>query len=357
MTVKIWRLLFGVSLFGAGTVTGMAQEVDEDAEMVLDPYEVVVLVDSVQEDMLPPNDTLSPAWTSVGVLSLFFMPPGLVEGVSGVTSLANRDRDADTAVGLEYLAQTFNFKAAVMGLVNQLDLNSNWLIYDVQQRDFSKLSGETVKQIFLGSPVDYVFLVRPRYLFAPDLDQVRASFTVRFYAHTNKVVGRLRATYERTYEYVSPSRGKILRPFREGEKEGLLEEIEIRFASQLDRYPQNEKAYQQERDSAIGLVRNRDTILPSTALLEGWPGTTLDVELRKATEHVTRMMQLDLADIRPLRKEQGDYVRFTALGRSGRPDNMRGYVVAELGENTIYRVRNGNMYSVPKVEVEIPPEE
>jgi hypothetical protein len=139
----------------------------------------------------------------------------------------------------------------------------------------------------------------------------------------------------------------MLRPFREGEKENLIENIEIRFASQLERYPQNGRAYQKERASAIGLIRERDTILPSTAMREGWPGTTLDEELRKATEQMTRMMQLDLADIRPVKKKPGKYVSFSGLNRSGKPKNFGGYVLAEQGENTIYRVRNGDMYSVP----------
>ena len=84
------------------------------------------------------------------------------------------------------------------------------------------MHGATAEQIFRVTPVDFVLFINPTYYFSRELNQVRLRFNIHVYSPYNRKTGRFRPTYRRDYEYLSQSRGNILRPFLEGEKNAKI---------------------------------------------------------------------------------------------------------------------------------------
>ena len=80
---------------------------------------------------------------------------------------------------------------------------------------------------------------------------------------------------------------------------------------------------------------------------EGWPGTTFDDELWRATRHIFHMLGEELRDIGPGESVDDHPVNFDGLDSSGKPNQFKGYVSGHLDTNTIYRDEGGNYYSVP----------
>jgi len=248
--------------------------------------------------------------------------------------------------GIKSIAGTLNFEATLLGAINELDRETDWRIYNVEQGDFAELAGRVANRRFRSIPVNFVLFVSARYYFAPDLNQIVLRSEARIYSRS-KIKGRLPATYTRRYEYLSKSKGNILRPFRTGEKEALIADVEARFTALVEQYPANRKAYSKERRHAIRILKKRDVIPPIMALSEGWPGLSFTDELVRATDQLEQMLKVDLHDFPPSRPVKGHFIPFNGLSSSGKPKKLRGHIVDKLGTNTVYRDRYGDMYSVP----------
>ena len=346
MRIQIRQLMFLALLVGRVAAADQSQNID--SESATEPHEVLVLLQTVQEEMLGPDALSNSVWSQIGLLGAFFGPGGEFVGSSmeGVASLARRDSEAKMEEGIQSVARALNFEAAVLGVINELDFDSNWLLYEVLQGDYAVQSGRTANRLFSATPVDFVLFIDTTYYVAPELNQIRLRFEVRMYS-PSKIKGRLPATYVRKYEYLSQSRGNILRPFRDGEKEAMIAEIEARFAELVERYPANRKAYSKDRRSALRILNNRDVVLPITAMDEGWPGSSFKDELVRATNQMKQMLRMDLREIQPSKRVEGQYVPFNGLSSSGKPKKFKGYIVEKLSANTVYRDKGGDMYSVP----------
>jgi hypothetical protein len=201
-------------------------------------------------------------------------------------------------------------------------------------------------RIFRTSDVAYVIYLDLTYFISPELNQIRLIADSFVYTRS-ELSDNASVFYRRSYEYLSPSQGLVLREFDEGEKESLIEAIEAEYEHKLERFPNNRKAYSKDRRRALKILKNRDIILPMMAMNEGWPGDSVTVGLQTATEHVFQIMRDDLQIIEKMHDEDGEYTRFSCFTRTGKLKEYEGYVVGVLGTNTIYRDQHGNLFSMP----------
>jgi len=248
--------------------------------------------------------------------------------------------------GARSTGNVFDFQRAVLDGVNDLDIEAGWLIADITEYEYSDSKRMLSKGIFRMSDVAYIMYLDFTYFISPELNQLRLIADTFVYARSelSKDVAML---YSRSYEYLSPSQGLVLRKFDVGEKESLIEAIEAQYEHKLERFPMNRKAYSKDRRRALKILKNRDIILPMMAINEGWPGDSVAVGLQTATEHIFQIMRDDLQNIDNVHDEDEEYTSFLCFNRSGKLKKYEGYVLGVLGTNTIYRDEHGNLFSMP----------
>lgn len=250
------------------------------------------------------------------------------------------------AAGLKSALGPFHFETATLNMLAAVENNSDWVAWDTADASSIAVLHGMARRAFDATPVDHVLGVDARYFVSPGLDQVRVIVRVRLVPRPSGV-GRPRALFTRDYEYLSPSVGQVLRPFHDGEKEALGAEIEDNYRMLTAEHPENAEIYEKEKARDLKKLSKRDIIPPDYAVREAWPDRSLARALAEAQRHIQFMLSLDLSELRSPDPEEGERVRFDALSESGKPDRKSGYVVDTLDENTIYRDRKRNMYSVP----------
>ncbi len=313
------------------------------------PYDVILLLQHAQKDLSELDPNAGSDWFAVEVLGAFFGPGGIALGSSmrGIDALSKHSENEETADSIEAIVGGLNFQSITARATETLDLEGNWLFYDVIEGDFIGESSFVARDLFWNAPIDYVMYIDAHYRLMPQLDRLHVKYNVRLYSEPLRGSQKAQVKFMKSYEVVSASRGEIMRPFHEGEKEALIASIEQRYVDLMERYPQNEKAYSKQRKQALKLVRGRDVVLPQTAMIEGWPGTTLRDEIYSMTDLAAQLMRFDLNDLTEIEYELGDRVKFEALAADGKNRKLTGYAVHQLGPLTIYRDSGGNLYAVP----------
>ncbi|MDH4048770.1 MAG: hypothetical protein OEW68_09160 [Gammaproteobacteria bacterium] len=243
------------------------------------------------------------------------------------------------------LGETFDFHEAVMNGIEQVDDDTELEIVEVHQQKYESRR-RIVRSILLQTDAEAVICIEPTYFISPGLDQLRLVVQVFVYTQVDPV-DLVSGPYDRYYEYLSPSRGKLFRPFCDGEKAALMASTNEFFDRKTQLYPHNRNAYEKDRKQAIEALENRDTVLPEMAISERWPADSMDLELQSATDQIMQLIRNDLMNLDAVLPEDAEYVTFAALDFKGKPKLVDGYAVSTLGTSTIYRDENGNVFSVP----------
>jgi hypothetical protein len=323
---------------------------------------VQIFLDPVQGQIRGPNpgrgDALTDYW-ELGTITgwVYWLElPAVLSGTATDSSIgfgdggSNGERPPASVGSNNY---SFDYYHALKNGILELDKNANWelahLDESVRMGTMKKIAG----RIFVQSNIAHVIFLESAYFVSPGLDQVRAIVDINVFSRPEDeypqqgVMARTESTYTRAYEFLSQSRGNILRPFHDGEKEALIDSIESDFDRKVERYPNNQAAYEKDRNRALKLLKNREVILPNVAVSEGWSGRSFPTALQLATDSIMQMMRDDLHDIPSSKAKHVEYVSFGGLSRKGKPKKFKGYIVGQQGPNTIYRDKRGNMYSVP----------
>ena len=319
---------------------------------------VQIFLEPVQGKIKGPDlhkDYGSSGFTIGGISSAFGLPAALAGvGIDSALGYVNsQGTDGVQPARADEARLFFDYYHAVKNGIQNLDENAHWELSHIDESKHTGKKTSTAGQIFLDSDIEHVVFIESTYFFSPGLDQVRLIVDIDVLSRPKDVstqhdiIKRTELTYERTYEYLSQSRGILLRPFHDGEKEALIESIESEFDRKVDRYPNNRAVYKKDRDRALKALKKRDVILPAMALSEGWPGRTFPIALQLATDGIMQMMQDDLIDVHGSKAKKVEYVSFGGLDRKGKSKRFKAYVVGQQGSNTIYRDKRDNMYSVP----------
>ena len=196
------------------------------------------------------------------------------------------------ALGMRVLdapASHFDFRGAVMNIVNQLDDTDNWIARSTHEREFLHESGSSMKgkkiatQLLRSGDADAAMLVDFIFFVSPDHRQVRVVTQLRTYGVRH---GRYYAIEKlsRRYEYLSP-------------------------------------------------------VIDADA--------DFDAPLLLATKSIGRMIRGDLHLLMSESKDSGERRAFYGLDPRGMKTTLRGRVFYIDGRNTVYRDSDGNLYSVP----------
>lgn len=275
---------------------------------------------------------------------------GAIGGVLAGVAIDNAIEHANSTHGMDKAARPlgdgFNFREAIHDKISRLDLETDFDIAEVHEQKFEGTGKPLSRWIMNRTDADYVLCLQPTYFISPRLDQLRFVVEVRLYTEID-VVNEVTGPYERYYEYLSPSRGELLRPFRDGEKAALIESVNRYFDQKTEQFPHNRKAYGKDRRQALKALNGSDTILPEMAILEGWPGDSIQIELQLATDNVMALVHADLMDPYATMPEDTEYHEFAGLDLKGRPATFKGHEIGTQGANTVYRDPEGNVYSVP----------
>lgn len=150
------------------------------------------------------------------------------------------------------------------------------------------------------------------------------------------------------YEYISPSRGVVLRPWHEGEKEAIIASINARYEEKLARWPHNKKAYRKDRRSELKAIEKRDVVFENTAIEEGWSDESIAEVLQDAIDHLTPFIVSDLEDFDVDRPRSTAAKSFEYINWYGMSVSRSGIVAARVDGQIVYRDDNGHIYSVPE---------
>ena len=128
--------------------------------------------------------------------------------------------------------------------------------------------------------------------------------------------------------------------------------IESHHASKLAQYPHNKKAYDKDRKSALGALKGRNVILPSMAMVEGWPGDTLGAELQNATGAMMDVVREDLRILARRPELDSESVQFSGIDDVGTRKSYKGQLVSSNSSHEVYRRSTGNTFIIPRERVQ-----
>lgn len=312
------------------------------------PPELHIVVHPAQEELRGPDpfdDQSLLGFVELGMLSGTLGP--IIAGAALDAALEHSSNDADRQAALTRVDRDFfDFRAAILDRVKEFGSDSAIRIAEIHEHDFSDTKSATIRWLHKNLGADHVVLIEPVYYISPMLDQARLVIDVQYY-RAHRYTDLNDRVFRRKYEYLSPSRGELFRPWRAGEKAELIATVEVQFAQKSARYPKNRKAYEKDRSTAIDILERNDRILPGMALNEGWPGDALAREFQTATDRLMDLIKADLRDLSAQPPTQPTYVEFAALEPEGEPTRYSGYVIGAHDSQTVYRDQDGNVYSVP----------
>jgi len=319
-----------VLVLNTQSVAGQADYTSEDrlarVVIVLEPPQLGL----VGSNMLGAEQSLSP----IPLMGAIF---ALAESRLDSTELVRSGHD---------IIEPFDFGVAVRSSLDRLDDDANWQLVRTVIYTHPKVKKRAAHRMLAETGADYVFYLEYIYFISPGLDQIRLRAELQAYEQPTAQSAQM-AAFEKGYEFLSQSRGAILRPFHAGEKEAMIEAIENQYERKLAKFPHNKKAYRQDRKKALNAIKDRDTIFPLMAVDEGWPGKTFPGTLQLATDNLLKMMQQDLLDIHLKTPEEATYTTFSGLDLQGKEHEFNAYAIGRQGMNTVYRDEQGNFYSVP----------
>lgn len=246
----------------------------------------------------------------------------------------------------------FSVESDIYKLIDQVDAASNWRISEVVEYpfyddstylDMRRIQAEDELSKTVASGVVYLEFV---FLLGRRLDHLRVVVNVGVYERQPRS-RRPSKKLKLRYQYFSPSRGVVLRPWHEGEKEAIIASINARYDEKLARWPHNKKAYKKDRRSELSAIKKRDVIYEETAIEEGWSAETIVDVLHKAIEHLTPFILSDLGNFEPNRSKPANSVSFEYVNWSGTKVNRAGTVIERTDGQIVYRDKNGHVYSMP----------
>lgn len=334
-------------LLTASTVPAIAAE-----DLALDESRVLIVVDPVRQILGGPNylseKQYSNPYSGESSASYFdvYGIGATIAGASSLLSFAEGDRGLSQA--LSAASRSFDFEVSISDLAFSLAEEAEWTLigvesaYDISQRDIR----DYAQRVLGRSDANYVIFLRLEYFMSKNLGQVRLRALCTVYQK-----GRKRELPARiglwNYEYLSASRGNLLRTWHPGEREALLELVELEFEKNLERFPHNRKAYEKDRRDALKILNYGDRILDGMAIEEGWPRDSLARELLAATDAMGEVLQLDTRSLSGREKLESERVKFLGLNDSGAEKTRKGQFVTTVGNHQVFRISNGETMIVP----------
>ncbi len=223
-----------------------------------------------------------------------------------------------------------------------------WTILAVNEPIATEEDDAIAAEMLASSEADAVVQLSIAYALTPSLQQLRADLEQEVYLRSEFVErGKARAASRRLMTYLSPVQTLDYRPFREGEKQELLEALRADYAALIEARPEEADDLQKALEKELEELEDLEQIPDEVAIREGWSTASLTRYLDQSVNHLAEMVRLDwTARIVP---EQEDRTKesFTIITQTGMGFAEKGRKIGQLDSNTIYRSQWGSIYSVP----------
>ncbi len=317
---------------------------------------VIVLVQTVQQALHPPNvykerykqgSPVLEAWADPSVWELIALQPG------NVIPIRKTEENSPGMSSFAELVGGFDFFAAVEEILDSIDTDTAWIAQSMHEFDFVDERGtwepERVRREgFLDGHRHPFVMMRFWYFMSPDLASVRLVVQLRMYvARRSKyprdgnrsIIVGYAEQFRRTYEYLSPPLTPAISTWAPGQKERLLDALQIVHDQRTATYPINERTYRKEHERAVRILNSRDHMLMADFMLESWSFIELASALDTATKKMTNMLQFDLRSLPPESYyHDGRPEEFQALTPSGKPKQYRGKFLLRDVPNSVYHL-------------------
>ncbi len=243
--------------------------------------------------------------------------------------------------------------AHVHELVKRLDTNGDWSVDSVnvfpyrnkahRGQDFrARIAGSTLEDENLAG----VIFIDFQFNYAHQFDQIRVALEASVYKRRGSRV--FRATrYPKRIEYLTPSIGTVLRPWRTGEKQRLVDAVTRLYESKVRRWPQDERRFGKDLKVALRKLEKEELLFPLAAVIERWDTPTLESFIREALDDLSPVVLDEFATLDFERPRRNNYVRFNYVARTGKHVRLEGEAFRESAGRVYYRIGNGDVYSLP----------
>lgn len=205
---------------------------------------------------------------------------------------------------------------------------------------------------FESGEADAVAVLDFDFALTPTANQVRVNVDQRIYLRsTEKKSDRNRKPESmRSFTYFSPAQAIVNRPFRDGEKEELLEFLRSDYKERLAAHPEEKDDLEKSMQAEIEDLEKAETIPENLALLETWTTEQLTRYLDQSITHIAFMLHHDWVSQTVPEQDVRTEDQYPVVNANGMTLVDKGKDIGRLDENEIYRSQWGNIYSVPVAE-------
>ena len=282
----------------------------------------------------------SPAW----------LLPGLVE--IGVQISNFRDRNISANAAADQLATRFDYFGETDDALKVLGSDEHWLLPPIYDIAFgSSLNGgwtaeSDAKRIFRDGPSEKAVFVHFIYFMSPDLLQVRVVADMKVIRRHASASATMQ-TMTRRFEFMSRPLNAECSQWEHGQRDKVLAEIERKYGDRLSAFPQNKKAYRQDYKLALRSIKDPVIMPPMMVFANCWPDDSLSTALRTGIVDVVAMIRADFNTSVRITPREEMKMSFEGFTLKGRRKTFRGTLIGESGLQSIVRLKNGDVYSVP----------
>lgn len=205
---------------------------------------------------------------------------------------------------------------------------------------------------FDSGEADAIAVLDFDFALTPTANQVRVNVDQRIYLRsTEKKSDRNRKPESmRSFTYFSPAQAIVDRPFKDGEKEELLEYLRSDYEERLAAHPEEKDDLEKAMQAEIEDLEKAETIPENLALLETWTTEQLTRYLDQSITHIAFMLHHDWASQTVPEQDVRTEDQYPVVNANGMALVDKGKDIGRLDENEIYRSQWGNIYSVPVAE-------
>ncbi|MEO0576124.1 MAG: hypothetical protein AAF004_11735 [Pseudomonadota bacterium] len=243
----------------------------------------------------------------------------------------------------------FSLQENFEGALQLTEGGDNWRIDSVSDITADTNIRSMVKEIFDGSETDNVVVLTGKYQMTPIVDQVTLTVVQTVYPRTLYAGEKLPkpANTARSFAYHSPVRPLAYREYLKDEKQAVEQSIRDEYQQSIDSEPDRETSLRKAMEKELEEIAESNQIPETIAIRETWPQVLVAGYLRQAKPHIQLMVEHDWNDQAAEKWNADTQESFSYVASSGMRINAVGQKITELNGQTIYRLRHGDIVSVP----------
>lgn len=232
-----------------------------------------------------------------------------------------------------------------IGEATALASGHGWVVKAVGDVTSNMAIEDQVVEILKDREIDAVMVLSATYLLTSQVDQLIVSIDQQVYPRF--IPDKARLTSRKNISYQSPVHPITYRPFAEGEKDQLKRAIEWEYEQEIVMQPTKETELRRSLRAELRELDDATQIPDYKAIAEAWPPHLLSGYLDQAKRHLRHMLEIDWSEREKADMSIANLGELYAVLPDWRRIKQRGVLMDTLGGNEIYRMKSGDLYSVP----------